>query len=656
MDHKASLPSDEALSLLAAFPYVVLLVDREGVIRWANARSRELLGYPPEELVGRPMEALIPPHLRELHARVGKPRCVERISRHPHHISLYSRQGGLVPVEFDLVPWSPPEGEFVVVLVRRSTADLPDPDGLRRQRFPTHALELAEELSRLVGRDEILGALADGLRRASEADSVSIWEVDRTRNELLLRAAPGDEALGDLIGRTFPFDPSGDPIALAAERGRGEILRRVDAGAGVLGRVLGLRSAILIPLEGDRPLVAVLGDPGGLSEPELMGAQLLVHLASASLRRAGLLEQTQRRLERLRALREIDLAITSNLDPRFTIKVLLDETLARLGADAGAVLLLEPEDMSLRVAEARGLGPRASGLRIPLSHSLIQRVARKRRPISLDLSSLPPELPSELVAIAREEGFRFLHIAPMVSKQRLLGVLEVFHRESPHAPAEWTDFLEALASQAAIAVENANLFGELQRANLELRVAYEATLRSWGQLLELRDRETRGHTDRVAELTVKLARELGVEGEELMYVRWGALLHDIGKLGVPDSIMFKPGKLSEEEWEIMRRHPVYAYEALSGIEFLRPALHIPYCHHERWDGTGYPRGLRGEEIPLAARIFAVVDAWDAMRSERPYRGPLPQEEALREIGEGAGSQFDPRVVEAFLALVERGEV
>lgn len=139
-------------------------------------------------------------------------------------------------------------------------------------------------------------------------------------------------------------------------------------------------------------------------------------------------------------------------------------------------------------------------------------------------------------------------------------------------------------------------------------------------------------------------------------MRWGALLHDIGKLGIPDSIMFKPDKLTPEEWAVMRRHPVYAYETLLQIEFLRPALAIPYSHHERWDGTGYPQGLKGEEIPLAARIFAVVDAWDAMRSERPYRGSLPRDKALKEIVNGAGTQFDPRVVRAFMALVERGEI
>jgi putative nucleotidyltransferase with HDIG domain len=203
-----------------------------------------------------------------------------------------------------------------------------------------------------------------------------------------------------------------------------------------------------------------------------------------------------------------------------------------------------------------------------------------------------------------------------------------------------------------VAVDNAALFDELQRANADLRMAYDTTLEGWSRALDLRDRDTEGHTRRVAELTVRLARAVGVREADLVHIWRGALLHDIGKIGIPDSILHKPGPLTDEEWEVMRRHPVYAYELLSPIEFLRPALEIPYSHHERWDGTGYPRGLRGEQIPLSARIFAVVDVYDALTSERPYRSAWPPGRALAYIREQAGTQFDPRVVEAFVHLME----
>jgi putative nucleotidyltransferase with HDIG domain len=169
--------------------------------------------------------------------------------------------------------------------------------------------------------------------------------------------------------------------------------------------------------------------------------------------------------------------------------------------------------------------------------------------------------------------------------------------------------------------------------------------------LDLRDKETEGHSLRVTEMTVQLARAAGMAEEALVHVRRGALLHDIGKMGIPDAILLKPGRLDDQEWEIMRRHPTYGYELLAPIAFLRPALEIPYCHHEKWDGTGYPRGLRGEAIPLAARVFAVVDVWDALLSDRPYRPGWPLHKVLDHIRSGAGSHFDPRVVTSFLAMV-----
>ncbi|MDP1993502.1 MAG: HD-GYP domain-containing protein, partial [Syntrophales bacterium] len=216
---------------------------------------------------------------------------------------------------------------------------------------------------------------------------------------------------------------------------------------------------------------------------------------------------------------------------------------------------------------------------------------------------------------------------------------------------EWLDFLEALAAQAAIAIDNAALFNDLQRLNIELIRAYDATLEGWSRALDYRDKETEGHSQRVTKLTIKVCRAMGMSDEELLHVHRGALLHDIGKLGVPDNILLKPGKLTEEEWVIMKKHPVISYEILSPISFLRQALDIPYCHHEKWDGTGYPRGLKGEHIPLAARIFSIVDVWDALCSDRPYRPAWPEEKVIEYIKEQTDKQFDPKVVEAFLELL-----
>ena len=187
--------------------------------------------------------------------------------------------------------------------------------------------------------------------------------------------------------------------------------------------------------------------------------------------------------------------------------------------------------------------------------------------------------------------------------------------------------------------------------NYELSQAYDGTIEGWSRALDLRDHETEGHSKRVTEMTVTLAEAFGMSEEELVQVRRGALLHDIGKMGVPDAILLKPGPLTEEEWVIMRRHPVYAHEMLSEVAFVRPALEIPFCHHEKWDGTGYPSGLAGEDIPLAARLFSVVDVWDALRSDRPYRRAWPIGKTREHIASLAGTHFDPRIVEVFLRNV-----
>jgi HD-GYP domain-containing protein (c-di-GMP phosphodiesterase class II) len=195
------------------------------------------------------------------------------------------------------------------------------------------------------------------------------------------------------------------------------------------------------------------------------------------------------------------------------------------------------------------------------------------------------------------------------------------------------------------------MISSVYQSKKDLIDAYDSTLAGWAKALELRDEETEGHTRRVVELTLTLARRWGMSEDELVNVRRGAWLHDIGKMAVPDRILRKPGPLDQAEWAIMRAHPTHAYQMIYPIEYLRPSIDIPYCHHEKWDGSGYPRGLSGEEIPIAARLFCVVDVWDALRSHRPYREPMPDEEVVDYIMECSGSHFDPQVVALFLAMI-----
>ena len=361
-------------------------------------------------------------------------------------------------------------------------------------------------------------------------------------------------------------------------------------------------------------------------------------------------ERIQRQLEHLVALRGIDRVISANFDLGLSLSEILTHVMVELGIDAADILILNSSLQMLEYAAERGFRTQAVKKRqVRLGEEYAGRAALERRLIQI--SNLRDE-PNNIfpAALLKDEDFVCYYGVPLIIKGQAKGVLEVFHRAALEPDAEWFDFLNTLAGQAAIAVEIATLFESLQRSNSELFLAYDATIEGWSRALDLRDKETEGHTQRVTEMTENLARAFGLSEAELVQVRWGALLHDIGKMGVLDGILLKPGPLTEEEWVVMKKHPTFAYEMLSPIRYLRLALDIPYCHHEKWDGSGYPRGLKGEQIPLVARIFAIVDVWDALSSDRPYRAAWPAEKVHEHIRTSAGTHFDPQVVDAFMQI------
>jgi len=367
-------------------------------------------------------------------------------------------------------------------------------------------------------------------------------------------------------------------------------------------------------------------------------------------------EEIKHQLGNMEALRNIDMAITGSLDLRVILTILLDEVTKTLKVDAACVLLLNPHLQTLEFSMGRGF--RTDALRetnLHLGESYAGQAALDRKNVILtDLRK--SENGFERSPLFPEEGFASYIAAPLISKGNVKGVLELFTRNHFEPNPEWLDFLESLSIQASIAIDNTALFNDLQLTNLTLMRAYDTTLEGLTRALDLRDKETEGHSQRVTEMTIRLARALGVSESRLRDIRRGALLHDVGKMGVPDSILHKPGPLTEEEWEIMHQHPTQAFKLLSSIEFLQPALDIPYCHHEKWDGSGYPRGLLKEQIPIAARIFAVVDVWDALRSDRPYRKAWSKKKSFAYIQEQSGFYFDPRVVDAFVELYNKGDL
>ena len=361
-------------------------------------------------------------------------------------------------------------------------------------------------------------------------------------------------------------------------------------------------------------------------------------------------ERIQSQLRRLYALHSVDAAITASFDLKVTLSVLLRQLINQLGADAADILILNPNNHMLEFVSGQGFQTRQSQpLPLMIGQGYAGKAALERRTISIpDLGNMPTD--SLLAPDFLQEKFANYYAVPVIAKGQVKGVLEIYHRSLFQPDDDWLDFLSTMANQAAVAIDSASLFQDLQRTNTELSRAYDSAIESWAQVLELSNRENGAHAYRVVELTIKLARSMGIAEQELIHFRRGALLHDVGKMGIPESILNKPGPLDEAEWKIMQSHPQLAYDLLSPVTYLAPALDIPHYHHERWDGSGYPEGLREEQIPFPARLFAIVDVYDALTSTRSYRPAWSRQVALTYIQQSSGKLFDPAVVRAFLEI------
>jgi len=610
-DRRQELATREALGrALLETSYEGIGIVSGGKIVDANANLAHLFGYTTEEIIGQPLASLIPEDFSPQVVDGSAP-----LREQPRRIALKNRSGKNLIVEAISRQQSQHNKPMQVIALRDVTAQVQAEEERDRNAYLYRTLfEGAYDAIFLVDFD---GQLIAANQKAVQMLGYSLQEM-LGRSVIDGVLASTGRPLKELAEE---LSTGGSPLPVEMS------LRRQD-GTHVPVKV----SLALVRAGNDQPLCiqALARDITGDKEAEA---------------------RIQRQIAQLRALREIDRMITSSRDLHATLDVLIEQTAGRLGVDAAAVLLLNPYLYQLEAVSQWGLKSWTGGQSImlrdePLAAQAIETGHLVRIPDldEADRTSL------RLKGLA-DDGFLGGFAVPLTAKGQVKGVLEVFMRRPFDPQAEWLEFLEALGGQAAIAVENAELFTNLQRSNLNLVRSYDATLEGWAKALELRDKETEGHSQRVTDMTVRLGKALGLNGDELVHLRRGALLHDIGKMGIPDSILLKNGPLNEEEWEVMKQHPVYAYQMLASIPFLAPALEIPYCHHEKWDGSGYPRGLQGQEIPLAARIFAVVDVWDALSSDRPYRPRWSDEEVLAYLREQSGKHFDPQVVEAFLQLL-----
>jgi HD-GYP domain-containing protein (c-di-GMP phosphodiesterase class II) len=385
-------------------------------------------------------------------------------------------------------------------------------------------------------------------------------------------------------------------------------------------------------------------------------AGIVADIVAGGLHQLRLGRRTEALQIQLQALRTVEQAITSSMDLNVTLNIFLDHAMAQLGVDAASLLLLDATSRELTLLVARGFrNNNRPQSRIRSDRSLAFRASLERKTVywaETQTAHLPPIDSSWM----KEEEFASYSATPLIAHGRVRGVLEVFRRIAAAPDPVWTDLLESLALQAAIAIESAESFQLLERNRSELAMVCDSMIEGLARAVELRAREAEGHSRRVAELSTRLAEKMGLSLNQMPALRRGALLHDIGKIGIPDYILWKSDTLSEEEWQLMRQHPKLAEQVLAPIDFLRPALDIPKFHHERWDGGGYPYGLAGNDIPLPARIFSVVDVWDSMQANRPFRRPRSEREATEYLSQSSGRQFDPEVVRAFLQVLREFEV
>jgi PAS domain S-box-containing protein/putative nucleotidyltransferase with HDIG domain len=598
----------------------ITLVDAAGRVLWDSPAAAGMLGYSAQQWIGKDLVQLVHPEDRPAIQRALKALARAPRSRASETFRVRAGNGGWIWLEAIATNKLADPGVKAIVINYRDVTD-------RKQALEQLAASEAE------------------LRTLFSAMTDVVIVYDREGHYVRIAPTGGIALFGDrndLVGKSVQEVL---PTELA------------DSILDKIGQVLDTGQSHQfeygLTVEGNELWFAAGAAP--LSE------NTVIWVAHEITNRKTSEQALKQQLGHLQSLHAIDQAIAGSTNVNLVLAVILGQVRAELGVDAADVLLYNPHSLFLEYAN--GAGFRTGALEqthLPLGQGYAGKAALERKTVHLaDLRGQQTDIlrsaPFSLEGQFAQEDFVDYHAVPLIAKGKIKGVLEIFNRSPLEDSADWTRFLDIMARQAAIGIDSTELFEDLQRSNFQLGMAYDATIEGWSRALDMRDKETEGHTKRVTETSVALARLMGLPEEELTHLRRGALLHDIGKMGVPDAILLKPGPLTEEEWVLMKQHPGLAHEMLSRIEYLLPALNVPYCHHEKWDGTGYPRGLKGDDIPLAARIFAVVDVYDALTSDRPYRPAWTQAETIEHIRMQSGRQFDPAVVEVFLKDILRAD-
>jgi PAS domain S-box-containing protein/putative nucleotidyltransferase with HDIG domain len=638
--------SEERYRQLVEISPDAIVLYRQGHIEFVNPAALHLAGVKNEDnLIGRSVSEFIQPDYRE-----NVEDALENLQKTGESAlfveeNFLRADGVKIDVEVAIVPYQFQGENYIQILARDITVRK------QHEREREAIIKVSTALRQARTRTEILSVILDQLVDLFDADGAVLALPDPKTEGYFNEMGCG--TIGErMVGLHIP--PGKGVCNWVITKKRPYLNNRADQDSrfyrtDLLGNSHCLVAAPLIAQEKAIGALLIVRKTDFI-EPDLNLLAAIADIAANAIHRVTLHEQTEQQLQRLIALHQIDLAISSNYDLTITLNVLLGSVKDELEVDAASVLLLNPVTHTLDYTA--GIGFRTNNIeqsRVRIGNGCAGHAAQELRTISCVEIGEGRGILVRSSLLASEE-FVSHYATPLVIKGQIKGVLEVFHRQQMEPEQTWISYFETLATQAAIAIENTSLLENLQRSNTELTLAYDATIEGWSRALDLRDRETEGHTQRVAEMALELAKKMGMSEAEKKDLRRGALLHDIGKMGVPDVILHKHGALSKEEWEIMRQHPQYAYQMLAPIEYLKRAMEIPYCHHEKWDGSGYPRGLKGDEIPLSARVFTVIDVFDALTSDRPYRKAWSREKAYQYIQEQKGTFFDPKVTDTFLKI------
>jgi len=652
--------SEERYRLLFEISPDAIAVYREGKIVFANPATQKLVGASSqEELTGKAIMDFVHPDYREMVIERLRQQIVEGKVVPNAEEKFVRLDGSVIDVDVTAAPIHFQGSVSSMVIIRDITERKLAEEKLARQTEELR--QRNEELARLyrasgslaagssLNLQELAKTIVTIVQHEFGQSNCSLVVVQKGSNELRRLAISGPYS-DQVKDKKLNLDGSG-MVAQAIRTGKVFNIPDVRQVPDYLQNWEEARSELTIPLMvGDNIFGAIdvqSSEAGAFSPDDERLMTIFSERAALALEHSRLYSQTEQQLQRIASLHTVDMAIASSFDLNTTLNILLDQLTKHLNVHATDVLIFDRSLQTFTYACRRGFRTQsARHLTLGFGDGYAWQVARERRTLTIQNLDTQTSEWQKVPELSGEEFVSYVGV-PLIAKGQLEGVLEIYHHEPIGLDREDYALLEMLASQAAIAIDNIGLFDHLQNSNADLIQAYDTTLEGWATALELRDKETEGHTRRVADQTIQLARVMQVPDADLVQIYRGALLHDIGKMGVPDSIVLKPGPLTEDEWVVMHKHPEYAYHMLSPIAYLRPALDIPYCHHERWDGTGYPRGLKGVQIPLAARIFAIIDVWDALTSDRPYRKAWTEEKARRYIQEQAGSHFDPEIAQVF---------